>query len=453
MSVTLAGGSNIQVSISAGIGPSVIVNGTSTAIVGTAGVNPFVAGANITITTTGGGITVIGRDPPVHSVNGKSGTVVLSVTDLTAAAVSHTHTTTDIAAFSAAAASFSPVQSVAGRTGSVALTTTDIAGLTSTIQTYGRVVSVQGKTGTVTLSVIDLTAAAASHTHSTADVSGLTAAIQTYSKVLSVQGKTGTVTLTASDLTAAAAVHTHSTTDIVGVLLPSQSGESGKYLKTVDGTATWSEALPSQSGESGKYLKTVDGTATWETPFSVVTAVLQSGSNVTLTPDEFNGKVSIAAADSFPNQAGQSGNFLKSSSGSAQWATPFSLVTTVITAGPFVQLYPDQGTGKIEIAAKVSGVDVESGSNIDLDASYGKYLKVVSIPNSGTSTLKLPEFSTMTHGQEYHVLNASDPSSTLNVRWYESVTTIISLSGKQWAILVCDRLNGVWQIMASGTSL
>lgn len=444
MSVTLTGGDNIQVSISAGIGPSVIVNGTSTAIVGTAGVNPFIAGANITITTTGGGITVIGREPPVHSVNGKSGTVVLSVSDLTAAAASHTHLTSQISSFSAAASSFAPVQSVAGRTGAVSLTTTDVAGLTETIQTYGRVVSVQGKTGTVTLSVIDLTAAAASHTHSlaflsaaaashthaTADISGLTAAIQSNSKVLSVQGRDGNVTLSREDLTAAASVHTHATTDIVGLLLPSQSGESGKYLKTVDGTATWA------------------------TPFSVVTAVLQAGSNITLTPNEFSGTIEVASASELPYQFFNDGRFLRTNNGTASWQTPYSLVTTVLQAGPFVQLQPNQSTGKIKIVADVSGVNAEPyAANIELALDAGKHRPVYSIPNSGTSTIKLPEFSTVQHGQEYHILNTSDPSSTLNVRQYESATTLISLAGKQWALLVCDRTFGVWRIMASGTNL
>jgi len=46
--------------------------------------------------------------------------------------------------------------------------------------------------------------------------------------------------------------------------LPSQSGESGKYLTTNGTAASWAavdaDALPSQSGESGKYL-TTNGTA------------------------------------------------------------------------------------------------------------------------------------------------------------------------------------------------
>jgi len=230
----------VQVQLSPGIGPSIVVNGTSTSIVGTAGINPFIAGDNITITTTGGGITVIGRDPPVYSVNGQSGTVVLSISDITAAPAYHTHTTTEISGLSAAASSFSPVQSVAGRTGVVSLTTTDVSGFTSAVRTFSRVQSVSGKTGVVSLT--------------TTDVSGFTAAVQAFSSVLSVQGKTGSVSLTVLDVTAASATHTHAMSDVVGlsplVLVPPQDGHNGKYLKSVDGTATWS-VVPISSGGGG----------------------------------------------------------------------------------------------------------------------------------------------------------------------------------------------------------
>lgn len=385
MSVTITNGNAIQVGISAGIGPTVVVNGTSTSIVGTAGVNPFVAGANITITTTGGGITVIGRDPPVYSVNGKSGTVVLSVVDITAAAASHTHLTSEISSFSAAAASFAPVQSVAGRAGAVSLTTADVSGLTAAIQTFAKVASVQGKTGTVTLSVSDITAAAASHTHSTTDVSGLTAAIQTHSKVASVQGKSGTVTLTVSDLTAAAFSHTHTTTDITGF------------------ASALGSVLPAQSGQTGKYLKTVDGSPVWDVPYSVVTAVLQSGSNITLTPNSEAGTIQIAA---------QSGG------------------------GITVYTYDSE-----------FGVALSDGS--------GKYKIVQSIPSSTTGNAWLPPLYEVSSGGELHVVNASGANTTLEVYDAENYSVVASLAGGQWAIFVADKTevnSWQWRVVARGST-
>jgi hypothetical protein len=123
----------------------------------------------------------------VQSVQGRSGSVVLTLTDLTAAAQTHTHSTANIVEFTAAVASISPIQSVQGRTGNVVLT------------------------------LADLTAAALTHGHSTTDISGFTAAVSAISPVQSVQGRSGNVVLTLTDLTAAAVSHTHSTSDIVGI--------------------------------------------------------------------------------------------------------------------------------------------------------------------------------------------------------------------------------------------
>ena len=52
-----------------------------------------------------------------------------------------------------------------------------------------------------------------------------------------------------------------------GKVLPSMTGNTGKYL-TTDGTnSSWStvDALPSQTGNSGKYLTTNGSTASWAT--------------------------------------------------------------------------------------------------------------------------------------------------------------------------------------------
>jgi len=224
--IVVQGTAAIQVSVSPGLGASVVVNGTATSIVGTAGINPFIAGANITITTTGGGITVIGRNPPVYSVQGMTGTVVLTPATISAANLVHTHstsdidlfttaarlaspvqsvagrtgivtlTTTDVAAFTAAASAASPVQSVAGRTGVVSLTTTDIASFTTSARLAGPVQSVAGRTGTITLT--------------TTDIALFTTAARLASPVQSVAGRTGEIVLSHVDISAEAATPTHS---------------------------------------------------------------------------------------------------------------------------------------------------------------------------------------------------------------------------------------------------
>jgi len=56
-------------------------------------------------------------------------------------------------------------------------------------------------------------------------------------------------------------------TDSTQYVVPSQTGNSGKYLTTDGTTSSWGtvNALPSQTGNSGKYLTTDGSTASWAT--------------------------------------------------------------------------------------------------------------------------------------------------------------------------------------------
>jgi hypothetical protein len=172
--------------------------------------------------------------------------VVLTRADITAAAEVHTHTTSDIASFTTAAAAAAPVQSVAGRTGAISLTAADVSGLAA-VATSGSYTS---------LSDIPATFAPAAHTHSTTDITGLTA---TFSQV----GHTHDY---------AATIHTHSTADITGY-----------------------SALPSQGGKAGPLV--TDGTsAAWATRYSVVDPVLVEGGGMLLTRDTSAGSITIAFA-------------------------------------------------------------------------------------------------------------------------------------------------------------
>lgn len=47
--------------------------------------------------------------------------------------------------------------------------------------------------------------------------------------------------------------------------LPSQTGNSGKYLTTDGSSTSWASVLPSQTGNSGKYLTTDGSSASWAT--------------------------------------------------------------------------------------------------------------------------------------------------------------------------------------------
>ena len=56
-------------------------------------------------------------------------------------------------------------------------------------------------------------------------------------------------------------------TDSTAYVVPSQTGNSGKYLTTDGTTSSWAsvDALPSQTGNSGKYLTTNGTSASWST--------------------------------------------------------------------------------------------------------------------------------------------------------------------------------------------
>lgn len=371
--VNVGAANAVQVGTSAGVGPPIVVTGSGTTLVGVAGINPFVAGPNITLTTAGGSITIAGPEPRVHSVNFKTGTVLLSVVDLTAAAAVHTHTTAQIALFSAAAAGFSPVQSVAGKTGDVTIETSDIEGLDEALQASGKVSSVQGKTGAVTLTVSDLSAAAAVHAHSATSITGIDSVL----KVHSVQGKAGTVTLSYADLSAAAAVHWHNVSQISGL-----------------------NSLPSQEvADTGKVLRAGSYGAEWATPYSVVTAVLSAGSGVALSGNPNAGTLTIIAE----NQ----------------------------DAGLTSHTY--------------------AGESLSIPYNAKKHHVVTGIGSGVTATITVA--TAYTSGKEVFVRNSSVSGSTLRVRaevYASSPITLADLPANGWAILVLQDYYSGWKLMAKG---
>ena len=119
INVTVVGSTGVTTSIASSDQIVVAVGGTLANTPLTA--LQVTAGANITVTTTSGVFTIIGRDVPVQSVNGQTGTVVLNLANLTAAAASHTHLMSDITDLAY------PVNVVNGQTGTVLLTSTDVS--------------------------------------------------------------------------------------------------------------------------------------------------------------------------------------------------------------------------------------------------------------------------------------------------------------------------------------
>ena len=77
----------------------------------------------------------------------------------------------------------------------------------------------------------------------------------------------GVATATSINSTTIPASKTLVATDSTQYVVPSQTGNSGKYLTTDGSTSSWGavDALPSQTGNSGKYLTTNGSAASWAT--------------------------------------------------------------------------------------------------------------------------------------------------------------------------------------------
>lgn len=83
-------------------------------------------------------------------------------------------------------------------------------------------------------------------------------------------------------------------------VLPTQTGNNGKYLTTDGSASSWGtvDALPSQTGNNGKYLTTDGSTPSWATvaTASVVSFGLQIGDGSTVITTGIKGDISIPFA-------------------------------------------------------------------------------------------------------------------------------------------------------------
>ena len=124
-------------------------------------------------------------------------------------------------------------------------------------------------------------------------------------------------------------------------LLPSQSGNSGKFLTTDGSDIEWAsvDALPSQSGNSGKYLTTNGETASWTT------------------------------VDALPDQAGNSGKYLTTDGSSASWEDideynlPIASSSTLGGVKVGTNLSIDSSTGVLSATDTVTTVTVTGEGN------------------------------------------------------------------------------------------
>jgi hypothetical protein len=201
-------GASVPVTVGGGIGPAgfVVAPGTSTNSFGTF---QLTAGDGITISTSAAqfqiasyGTAAVSSLAPVQSVAGRTGSIVLQAGDVTAGTFAIGRIPTiSYTALANVPAEFTP-----------AAHTHDAAAISSGTLSIARIPTISY----TALSNTPATFAPSAHTHSTTDVVAFTAAAAAAAPVQSVQSRTGAIVLTRADITAAAEVHTHSTADIVG---------------------------------------------------------------------------------------------------------------------------------------------------------------------------------------------------------------------------------------------
>lgn len=144
--------------------------------------------------------------------------------------------------------------------------------------------------------------------------------------------------------------------------LPSQSGNSGKYLTTNGSALSWDsvDALPSQTGNSGKFLTTNGTNASWET------------------------------VGTLPSQTGNSGKYLTTDGSSASWGSSITTGSVSIDSSPTASSTNLVESGGVYAAIntkanRTTAVNV-ADTNYDTVMSRGIYAGTTDL-TAGTSAL------------------------------------------------------------------
>ena len=206
-------------------------------------------------------------------------------------------------------------------------------------------------------------------------------------------------------------------TDDIGVtadeILPSQTGNSGKYL-TTDGTvSSWGtvEVLPSQTSQAGKFL-TTDGTiASWGTVEALPSQSGNSGKYLTT-----DGTVaSWGTVDTLPSQTDNANKFLTTDGTVASWGTAMTLDT------------PQTVTSKKTFASSTAGATFTSSAVATFTSSG--YINCDS--SSGTHTITDFDFRGRSGNYSYprYIYNKS---TSIEIAKYGSTPqTDIVIDGKK----------------------
>jgi hypothetical protein len=366
--VSVSGGTAVAIEVGGGIGPAGFITapGTATNAFGTF---QLVSGDGVTITTNAGQFVIASYSTtqaasfaPVQSVAGRQGNVVLQAADVTAGTFAIARIPTiSYTALSNVPATFAP----SAHTHSTA----DVVGLTAAASAAAPVQSVNGLTGAVTIARLDLTAAAEVHTHSTADIVSFTASAAAAAPVQSVAGRTGTISLAAADVSGLAAVATSgsytSLTEIPVEFTPATHTHDAGDV--VSGTLDVAR-IPTLSYTALSNVPTTFAPEAHTHSTSDVVGLTASFSQVGHTHDyaatvHTHSTADISGYSSLPSQAGANGPLVTDGS-AATWASRYSVVDPVLVQGAGLTFTRNTTAGEITIAfaGGTSGIVVSSAT-------------------------------------------------------------------------------------------
>ena len=206
--------------------------------------------------------------------------------------------------------------------------------------------------------------------------------------------------------------------------LPSQTGQSGKFLTTDGTSASW--ATIQGGGTWGSITGTLSDQTDLQTALNGKQATLVSGTNIkTINSNSLLGSGNIDI-DSLPSQTGQSGKFLTTDGTDASWAT----IQGGGTWGSITGTLSDQVDLQDALNAKQD--KLTAGENITIAEQGGEWTPAVQDSNLGENSWRAIVYD----GTKFVALGEGGyySTSTDGTTWTSAVQDS-NLQGQEWSTM------------------